>query len=192
MFVKGWRRVMANKSKSTVTFIDTSAEVKKTLQGLSKTALRESGKTIRKLLRAKIASSGLVHSNRFKNHIGTWAFIDRTTGQPQLQVGLYSHAKVLKKGKKASRASPHWIEFGTKPHTMPAEKKEGHMMRYNNNFYGKEVRHPGQKPTHLLRDTVQNNIAEIRKAQEEYLALLNKTLEEAGAKIHEGEEDESD
>lgn len=183
---------MANKSKSTVTFIDTSAEVKKTLQGLSKTALRESGKTIRKLLRTKIASSGLVHSNRFKNHIGTWAFIDRTTGQPQLQVGFYSHAKVLKKGKKASRASPHWIEFGTKSHTIPGERKQGHLMSYNDNFFGKEVHHPGQKPTHLLRDTVQNNIAEIRKAQEEYLALLNKTLEEAGAKIHEGEEDESD
>ena len=192
---------MANTKKvgTTVTFIDISAEAKKTMQGLSKTALRESGKTIRKLLREKIAEPpDLIHSNRFKNHIGTWAFIDRTTGQPQLQVGLYSHAKVLKKGKKASRASPHWIEFGTKPHTMPGKKKkkkkkkEGHFMSYNNNFYGKEVRHPGQKPTHLLRDTVQNNIAEIRKAQEEYLALLNKTLEEAGAKIYEGEEDESD
>ena len=177
---------------STVTFIDISAEAKKTMQGLSKTALRESGKKIRKLLRAEIASSELVYSNRFENHIGTWAFIDRTTGQPQLQVGFYSHAKVMKKGKKASRASPHWIEFGTKSHNMPGEKKQDHFMSYNNNFYGKEVRHPGQKPTHLLRDTVQNNIAEIRKVQEEYLALLNKTLEEAGAKIYEGEEDESD
>lgn len=182
---------MAKKATSSVTFIDTSTEAKKTMQGLSKTALRESGKVIRKLLRAKIASSGLVHvhSNRFKNHIGTWAFIDRQTGQPQLQVGFYSHAKVMKKGKKASRASPHWIEFGTKPHKITSH---GHFMRYKNNVYGFEVQHPGQKATHLLRDTVQNNAAEIRKAQEEYLALLNKTLEEAGAKIYEGEEDESD
>ena len=180
---------MAKKATSSVTFVDTSTEAKKTMQGLSKTALRESGKVVRKLLRAKIASSGLVHSNRFKNHIGTWAFIDRRTGQPQLQVGFYSRAKVLKKGKKASRASPHWIEFGTKSHEITSD---GHFMHYEDNIYGFNVQHPGQKATHLLRDTVQNNIAEIRKAQEEYLALLNKTLEEAGAKIYEGEEDESD
>lgn len=159
------------------------------MQGLSKTALRESGKAVRKLLRAKISSSGLIHSNRFKNHIGTWAFIDRQTGQPQLQVGFYSRARVLKKGKKASRASPHWIEFGTKSHEITSD---GHYMRYEDNIYGFNIQHPGQKATHLLRDTVQSNIAEIRKAQEEYLALLNKTLEEAGAKIYEGEEDESD
>lgn len=180
---------MAKKANSSVTFVDTSTEAKKTMQGLSKTALRESGKVVRKLIRSKIASSGLVHSNRFKNHIGTWAFIDRQTGQPQLQVGFYSRAKVLKKGKKASRASPHWIEFGTKSHEITSDE---HFMRYEDNIYGFNVQHPGQKATHLLRDTVQNNIAEIRKAQEEYLALLNKTLEEAGAKIYEGEEDESD
>ncbi len=177
------------KNSSSVTFIDTSAEAKKTMQGLSKTALRESGKVVRKLLREKIASSGLVHSNRFKNHIGSWAFIDRQTGQPQLQIGFYSHARVLKKGKKASHASPHWIEFGTKPHTITSK---GHFMHYGDSNFGNKVNHPGQKATHLLRDTVQNNIKEIRKAQEEHLALLNKTLEEAGAKIYEGEEDESD
>ena len=65
-------------------------------------------------------------------------------------------------------------------------------MRYEDNAFGFHVQHPGQAATHLLRDTVQNNIAEIRKAQEEYLALLNDELEKAGAKIHEGEEDESD
>lgn len=179
---------MANKASSSVTFIDTSKEAKKTMQGLSKTALRESGKVVRKLLREKIASSGLVHSNRFKNHIGTWAFIERTTGQPQLQIGFYSRARVIKKGKKASNASPHWIEFGTKPHPINSE----HYMRYEDNVFGFRVQHPGQAATHLLRDTVQNNIAEIRKAQEEYLALLNDELEKAGAKIYEGEEDESD
>lgn len=179
---------MANKASSSVTFIDTSKEAKKTMQGLSKTALRESGKVVRKLLREKIASSGLVHSNRFKNHIGTWAFIDRTTGQPQLQIGFYSRARVIKKGKKASQASPHWIEFGTKSHPISSDR----FMRYEDNAFGFHVQHPGQAATHLLRDTVQNNIAEIRKAQEEYLALLNDELEKAGAKIYEGEEDESD
>lgn len=40
--------------KSSVTFIDTSPEVKKTLEGLSKTALRALGKVIRKYLRENI------------------------------------------------------------------------------------------------------------------------------------------
>lgn len=176
-------------AKAEITFIDTSKEAKKTMQGLSKTALREAGKVIRKLIRANIVSDGLVHSNRFKNHIGTWAFIDRETGQPQLQVGFYSHAKVIKKGKKASRASPHLIEFGTKPHTITSK---GHYMAYDDNVYGYVVEHHGQKATHLLRDTVQNNIKEIRAAQEKYLAELNKTLEAAGAKVYEGEEEEDD
>lgn len=52
--------------------------------------------------------------------------------------------------------------------------------------------HPGQKATHVLRDTVQNNIAEIKQAQEEFLQEMNKTLEEAGQKIFDGEEDEDD
>ena len=176
-------------SSASVQFIDTSKEAKKTMQGLSKTALRESGKVIRKLIREKIASSNLIHSNRFKNHIGTWAFIDKETGQPQLQVGFYSRAATLKKGKKASHASPHWIEFGTRPHTITSK---GHYMAYEDNVYGYRVDHPGQAATHLLRDTVQNNIKEIRAAQEQYLKELNKTLEEAGAKVYAGEEDESD
>ena len=181
---------MANTSN--VTFIDTSAEVKKTMAGLSKSALRASGKTVRQLLRQRIVSTDLVHSNHFKNHIGTWAFIDRQTGQPQLQVGFYSAAKVRSKNKKASHASPHWIEFGTNPHSMPGSDKQGHFMAYGDNVYGFHVDHPGQNATHLLRDTVQDNIAEIRAAQEQFLAELNKTLEEAGAKVYEGEEDESD
>ena len=65
-------------------------------------------------------------------------------------------------------------------------------MAYEDNVYGFHVQHPGQKATHLLRDTVQNNIAEIRAAQEQYLAELNKTLEEAGAKVYAGEEEEDD
>ena len=101
-------------SKSNVTFINTSKEVKKTMVGLSKTALRASGKVVRKKLRENIP----VRSNRFKNHIGTWVMINYSTGQPTLQVGFYSWQKVRKKGKQPSHASPHWVEFGVKPHTI--------------------------------------------------------------------------
>lgn len=175
---------MAN--KSTVTFINTSKEVKKTMVGLSKSALRESGKVVRKYLRAAVP----VRSKRFKNHIGSWAMVDYRTGQPQLQIGFYSWQKVKKNGKQPSSASPHWIEFGVKSHNISTRNAK--VLAYNDVVYGKSVQHPGTRATNVLRNTVQNNIDEIRKAQEKYLAELNKTLEEAGAKIYTGKDTDED
>lgn len=186
-------------AKSTVTFIDTSGEVKDAMAKLSKSALRASGRVVGKKLKERIASTGLVHSNRFSNHVGMWAYIDKKTGQPQLQVGFYSHARVMKKGKAASHASPHWIEFGTKPHEIKAGVivSKGKTIRHTKTkllgyggIFGSKVEHPGQRATHLLRDTIQSNISEIQAAQEKYLAELNKDIEEATKKIDEGEEDE--
>lgn len=158
---------------------------------MSKTALRASGKVIRKHLRENIP----VRSKRFKNHIGTWAMINYSTGQPTLQVGFYSWQKVKSKGKLPSHASPHWVEFGTNAHIMPGKKgnwEPGHFMRYEDMVFGFKVNHPGTRATNVLRDTVQNNIDEIRKAQEEYLKEISKTLEEAGMKIDQGDEFEDD
>lgn len=173
-------------TKYNVTFVDKSSEVKKTLVGLSKSALRASGKVIRKYLRDNIP----VRSNRFKNHIGTWVMINNSTGQPTLQVGFYSWQKVKKKGKLPSHASPHWIEFGTAPHTI--KPKNAKVLAYDNTMYGLVVKHPGAKATHVLRDTVQNHISDIRAAQEEYLAEISKTLEEAEIKVDNGDEFEDD
>ena len=75
---------MANKYN--VTFVNKSDEVKKAIVGLSKTALRASGKVVRKYLRDNVP----LRSKRFKNHIGTWVMINYSTGQPTLQVGFYS------------------------------------------------------------------------------------------------------
>lgn len=80
-------------SKSNVTFINTSPEVKKTLVDLSKTALRASAKVIRKKLRDELPT----RSKRLKNHIGSWAMINYKTGQPTLQIGFYSWQKVRKR-----------------------------------------------------------------------------------------------
>ena len=173
-------------SKSNVTFINTSKEVKKTMVGLSKTALRASGKVVRKYLRSAVP----VRSKRFKNHIGSWAMVDYQTGQPQLQIGFYSWQKVRKKGKLPSHASPHWVEFGVKSHRI--QPRNAKVLAYNDVMYGKTVQHPGTHATNVLRDTVQNNIAEIRAAQEQYLAELSKTLEEAGAKVYTGEDTDED
>lgn len=176
---------MANKYN--ITFVDKSDEAKKTIIGLSKTALRASGKVVRKYLRENVP----VRSKRFKNHIGTWVMINYSTGQPTLQVGFYSWQKVKKKNKLPSHASPHWVEFGVKPHTMPKDGKRA-FMRYENNIYGFHVNHPGTRATNVLRDTVQNNIGEIRAAQEVYLKEMTKSFEEAGLKIDKGDEFEDD
>lgn len=174
------------KKETKVTFINTSKDVKKTMVGLSKTALRASGKVVRKYLRENIP----VRSNRFKNHIGSWAMVDYQTGQPQLQVGFYSWQKVKKKNKLPSHANPHWVEFGVNSHIISV--KNAKMLAYDDIQYGRTVQHPGTRATNVLRDTVQNNIDEIRAAQEEYLAELSKTLEEAGAKIYTGEDTDED
>ena len=181
-------------NKSTVTFVNTSKEVKKTMVGLSKTALRASGKVVRKKLRENIP----VRSNRFKNHIGTWAMINYQTGQPQLQIGFYGWQRVRKKGKIPSNANPHWVEFGTSPiggkkkQRKPSAVKNAKVLAYDNIIYGRSVTHPGTAGTNVLRNTVHDNIEEIRKAQAEYLAELSKTLEEAGAKVYTGEDTDED
>lgn len=160
-----------------VKFVDKSDEVKKTLIGLSKAALRESGKVIRKKLRESVP----LRSKRFKNHIGSWVMINYKTGQPTLQIGFYSWQKVRKRNKKPSHASPWWVEFGTKPHEMPTSKV-GSFMRYEDIIIGYHASHPGQAATHVLRDTVQNNIGEIRSAQAQYLAEISDTIEKANRK----------
>lgn len=183
---------MANKYN--VTFVNKSDEVKKAIVGLSKTALRASGKVVRKYLRDNVP----LRSRRFKNHIGTWVMINYSTGQPTLQVGFKSWQKVKKDGKLPSHASPHWVEFGTSPIGGKHETrklitpKTAKVLAHDNIIYGRSVKHPGTAGTHVLRNTVQNNLSEIRAAQEEYLKEITKKLEEAGLKIDKGDEFEDD
>ena len=168
-----------------VVFVNSSPEVIKAMQGLSRTALRSSGKVVRRILRERVP----VRSKRFKNHIASWALIDRKTGQPKLQVGFYSWQKVRKRGKKPSNANPHWIEFGTNPHTIAARRAR--VMKYEH-IYGTLVAHPGTRDRHVLRNAVFENIAEIRKAQEDYLKELNNSIERAKGRIVDSEEPEDD
>lgn len=168
-----------------ITFVDTSKEVKKAIEKLSKEALGASAKVIRKKLRGDLP----VYTKRFKNHIASWKFIDRNTGQPTLHIGFYSWQRVKKKGKLPSHASPWWVEFGTNPHII--KPKNAKIMWYQNSF-GTLVQHPGQRARHLLRDTIQNNITEIRAAQEEYLAEISRVFDVADIKLTETDDEEND
>ena len=58
--------------------------------------------------------------------------------------------------------------------------------------YGDEVNHPGQQATNVLRNSVYNNIEEIRAAQEEYLKLLSDEIEKAAGKALDGEAEDDD
>lgn len=175
--------------KSEIVFVDTSPEVKKTMVGLAKSALRASGKVIRKHVRDDVP----LRTKNIKNHIASWVFVDYKTGQPQMQIGFYGWQRVRKRGKQPSHSSPWWIEQGTKPHAILT--KDGGKPLYDKStgtFYGNHVLHPGQQATNVLRNSVYNNIKEIRAAQEEYLQLLNEEIEKAGGKIFDGEAEDDD
>lgn len=177
---------MKMSKKSEVIFVDTSPEVKKVMTGLAKSALRASGKVIRKHIRDDVP----LRTKRIKNHIASWVFIDRKTGQPQMQIGFYGWQKVKKRGKQPSHSSPWWIEEGTKPHLIHSSKT-----MYDKSTatkYGHNVNHPGQAATHVLRNSVYNNISEIRAAQEEYLKLLSEEIEKAKSKIDDEDYEEDD
>lgn len=154
-----------------VVFIDTSPEVKKAVEKLARNALNASAK----VLKTKLAESLPPGYVNLRNHIGHWTLIDRKTGQPTLRIGFYSWQKVKKIHKTPSASNPSWVEFGTKSHDLRVGSAK--FMAYDGIFFGKETRHPGQKDTHILRNTVLDNIEEMKAAQEEHLAQLNKELE---------------
>lgn len=174
--------------KSTITFVDTSPEVKKTMIGLAKSALRASGKVIRKHVRDDVP----LRTKNIKNHIASWVFVDYKTGQPQMQVGFYGWQRVKKRGKKPSHSSPWWIEQGTKPHVILAKGYKPMYDKSTGTYYGQYVSHPGQQATNVLRNSVYNNISKIRAAQEEYLRLLSDEIEKAGGKALDGEAEDDD
>lgn len=177
-------------AQNPVVFIDTSKEVKNAIAGLAKEGLKAGAKVVKKHLRENLP----IRSNRLKNHITHWVKIDRKTGQPECQIGFKSWQKVRKSGKKPSHASPWWIEYGTKPHAIPKNLTANSKPLFDKSkgiFYGWQIQHPGQKDLHVLRNTIESNIAEIRAAEEQYLALISGEIEKAQAAITD-EDDEGD
>lgn len=163
----------AGNSSATVEFVSVEKDIICVLRNLSKKALRASGKVIRQ----KLKGSSDVSVN-MRNHIATSVDIPRSSGQPQLKVGFYGWRKVKDKGKTPSRRNPWWQEFGTKPHQI-VRKNGGKVLGSNGYYYPASVLHPGGPAMHTLRNVVYDNIDEIRKAQEEHLAALNKELDAA-------------
>lgn len=164
-------------------FIDTSKEVKDTLVKLSKSALRASGKVIGK----KLKDNTQKYTGNLSKQLGYWARLDKHTGQPFMDVGYYSKSRMKKKGKVPSFSNPSWQEFGIKAHIINIKRAK--TLSDGKIDYGKSVNHPGLQAQGTLKNTVIENIEEIRKAQEIYLSELNKEIDKI-TKIDDSEEEE--
>ena len=175
-------------TRCSVKYLETSKETKTAIEKLSKEALGASAKILRKKLKADLP----VRTNHLKNHVASWKRIERSTGQPILDFGFYGWQKVRQKNKVPSRANPDWKEFGTAPHAIEPVRAKKLYDKSTGIEYGFYVAHPGQKATHLLRNTIQNNITEIRAAQEEYLKKIDEILDIRQLQIKETEDEETD
>ena len=173
---------------SSVKYLETSKETKKAIEKLSKEALGASAKVLRKKLKADLP----VRSNHLKNHVASWKRIERSTGQPTLDFGFYGWQRVRAKNKVPSHANPHWIEFGTAPHSIEPKNAKKLYDKSTGTDYGFYVSHPGQRASHLLRNTIQDNIGEIRAAQEEYLHKIDEILDVRNLSVNETEDEEND
>lgn len=168
-------------SGSEVKYVSESKETIKVMRGLALSALAEAAKTIRKELKKATPS----RAGNLRKTIASWKFIGKQDGIPQLQIG-FRGAEGARKYHKKPAFGAHWLEFGSGAHQIHA--REGGVLGGNGYYFGTEASHPGTKGTHLLRDTVYNNIEKIRAAEEKYLSELTKTLEAAKQKADESEE----
>ena len=169
-----------------VKFIDTSKETIQMLTKLSKTALRKSAIVINKIVRRELP----IKTGTLRKGVTAWVKIDKITGQPYMDIGYRSKASMEKKYGIKYWVNPTWFEFGTKMHMIEAGKRK---TLYGNGIkYGKMVLHPGMKGKNLLRNTVYNNIDEIRKAQAESLVQIEKIIINEGEKINLGKDEEID
>lgn len=168
-----------------VKFIDTSKECKDQMKYLSRQALKSAGKVVNKILKDKLP----VKTGNFKKSVKAWVKIDYKTGQPELDVGYLNKSQMRKRGVKFF-VNPTWFEFGTKPHGI--ETVRAKMLTDGINKFGAFVGHPGMSNKNFLRNTVFDNINEIKTAQEQFLGELNTIIVNAGGSVPEMEDEEID
>jgi len=145
-------------NKDGVTFVSSVDKVQYTIQELSKAALRDTAKLVRREAKANAP----FHKGNLKKNIGTWVRTDKSgpmAGTSYLQIGVYDKARAEKKGLKYAFYAMFY-EFGT----------------------SKQIARP------FLRPAVFNNIPEIQKIQGQYLSAIDQGEHKIGSLIEEGEE----
>lgn len=177
-----------------VEFIDTSKECINLMTKYAKDGLRAGGKVVTKILRQDIKSNHYKTGGFYKS-VNATASIDKKTGQPFLKVGYLSRADMAKKGIKYF-VNPYWFEYGVKTHQIQTKalkiygKSTYELHDDKGRKYGVIVQHPGKTGNNFLRNTVFNNIKEIREAQNEFLQKINDVKVEQGLIVDLGGEEE--
>ncbi len=183
-------------SEAKIEFIDTSKECIDLMRKYAKEGLKASGKVITKILKDDIKSNHYKTGGLYKS-IVAWAKIDYKTGQPYMEVGYRSRKQMKKRGVKYY-VNPWWLEFGIVSHEISTKqfKKSGkstYELHDNmGNKFGFIVQHPGVKGKNLLRNTVYNNIKEIKTAQTESLGKITDLKVTKGLVVDLGGDEEID
>lgn len=183
-------------NENSVKFVDTSKECIDLMKKYAKEGLKASGKVITKILKNDIKSNHYKTGGLYKS-IVAWSKINYKTGQPYMEVGYRSRAQMKKRGVKYY-VNPWWFETGIKPHTIATKQfvdtgKSSYELHDNRGVkFGIIVQHPGRTGKNLLRNTVYNNVKEIRQAQIESLKKIDDIKVEKGLFIDLGGDEEID
>lgn len=179
-----------------IDFTDTSSECIQLLRKYAKEGLKASGKVVTKKVRESIKANHYKTGGLYKS-IKAWAKIDYKTGQPYLQVGYKSKSEMKKQGVKFW-VNPCWLEFGVSAHQITTKeyktKKRSsyELMDNKGTKYGVIVQHPGVNQKNLLRNTVYNNVHEIKSAQIDSLKKISELEITKGMKFDMGGDEEVD
>lgn len=162
----------------------------------AKEGLKAGAKIVNKSIRKELKASHYRTGSLYKQYT-SWAKIDYDTGQPYASLGYRSIEEMQKRGVKYY-VNPYWIEFGIKPHQIATKQfvKTGKSTYFLHdemgNKFGIIVNHPGVKGKNLLRNTVYNNIKEIKEAQAESLKKITDLQVTKGLKVDLGGDEEID
>lgn len=97
--------------KGEVTFVSSVDRCQYTITELSKMALRDVAKLLRQRVKAKDNMPEL--TGNLKKNVGTWVRVDKKTGRPELQIGVYNRERAKKRGLEYAFYAP-FLELGTK------------------------------------------------------------------------------
>ena len=179
-----------------VTFTDTSKECIDLMRKYAKDGLKAGGKIITKILKDDIKANHFKTGGLYKSVVA-WAKIDYKTGQPYMEVGYRSRAQMKKRGVKYY-VNPWWFETGINPHTITTKQfintgKSSYELHDNRGVkFGVIVQHPGRSGKNFLRNTVYNNIKEIKEAQMESLGKITEVQTVKGLTVDVGGDEEID
>lgn len=183
-------------SNPKIVFNDTSKECIDLMKKYAKDGLKAGGKVVTKIIKDDIKAKHYRTGGLYKSVVA-WAKVDYKTGQPYMEIGYRSRAQMKKRGVKYY-VNPWWFEMGINPHTIATKEyvntgKSSYELHDNRGVkYGVIVQHPGRTGKNFLRNTVYNNIKEIREAQMEHLSRISEVQTVKGLTVDLGGDEEID